>query len=253
MNDLGTILIISFLHQLAFNAGTFFLALYYQAVNGSSPLAAGMRMLPYSLGASLASMPVACFVSYRQRKTKSTSAQKIVIMVGLAVATTGFGLMISLSNHTSVVLQEIAPLVAGIGIGMLFHTPYQVLTRALRPDDIASATSAFFLVRFTGATCGLAVAGAVFNGRLSHSDYAELLGSATSIDLRALARLEPLRIRAEVLGVVSSAIQLIWIVCTPCLALALVISPLIKTVSTDSTDQGRVSVQRQDDEKQSQV
>lgn len=48
-----------------------------------------------------------------------------------------------------------APLVAGIGIGMLFHAPYQVLTKALHSEDIASATSAFFLVRFTGATCGL--------------------------------------------------------------------------------------------------
>ena len=133
--------------------------------------------------------------------------------------------MIALNEHTPVALQEIAPLVAGIGIGMLFHSPYQVLTRALHPEDIASATSAFFLVRFTGATCGLvsepvidelrvlskfypqAVGAAVFNGRLSHSDYVELLGSATSIDLRALAKLQPDLLREEVLGVVSSALQ----------------------------------------------
>ncbi|KAL5535227.1 hypothetical protein ACEPAF_3321 [Sanghuangporus sanghuang] len=233
----ATILIISFLHNFAFNAGTFFLALYYQAVNGSSGLEAGMRMLPYSLGASLASMPAAWSIAYWQRRTKSTIGLKFVIVTGLAVAATGFGLLIALNVHTPVALQEIAPLVAGIGIGMLFHSPYQVLTRALRPEDIASATSAFFLVRFTGATCGLAVGAAVFNGRLSHSDYAKLLGSATSIDLRALAKLQPLLLREEVLGVVSSAIQSIWIVCTPCLALALLISPLIKVATTESMDQ----------------
>ena len=60
-----------------------------------------------------------------------------------------------LSYRTAIALQEIAPLVAGIGIGMLFHAPYQILTKALPSDNIASATSAFFLVRFTGATCGL--------------------------------------------------------------------------------------------------
>jgi hypothetical protein len=38
---------------------------------------------------------------------------------------------------------------------MLFHAPYQIFTRALKPHEIATGTSAFFLVRFTGATIGL--------------------------------------------------------------------------------------------------
>ncbi|PAV21863.1 MFS general substrate transporter [Pyrrhoderma noxium] len=229
----GTILIISFLHNFAFNAGTFFLALYYQAVNGSSALEAGLRMLPYSLGSSLASMPTAWFIAAYQCRTKTTAGQKIVIIIGLAIATIGFGLLTALSNNTPTTLQEIAPLIAGIGIGMLFHSPYQVLTKALHPEDIASATSAFFLVRFTGATCGLAVASAVFNERLALSDYAELLGSAASIDLRSLAKLRPIAVREDVLKTVASAIQFIWIVCTPCLGVGLLISPLIKTTSTE--------------------
>ena len=65
------------------------------------------------------------------------------------------GLLIILNERTSVALQEVAPLFAGIGIGMLFHAPYQVLLKSLKADDMASATGAFFLVRFTGATCGL--------------------------------------------------------------------------------------------------
>jgi hypothetical protein len=51
--------------------------------------------------------------------------------------------------------QVLFPLVAGVGIGMLFHAPYQIFTRALKPHELASGTSAFFLVRFTGATMGL--------------------------------------------------------------------------------------------------
>ncbi len=76
---------------------------------------------------------------------------KVFIMVSDICA----GLMIMLNEHTSVALQELAPLLAGIGIGMLFHAPYQLLTIALGPKGIACATSAFFLVRFTGSTCGL--------------------------------------------------------------------------------------------------
>ena len=60
-----------------------------------------------------------------------------------------------LHEHAHVYSQIIFPLVAGIGVGMGFHAPYQVFTRALKPQEIASGTSAFFLVRFTGATVGL--------------------------------------------------------------------------------------------------
>jgi hypothetical protein len=65
------------------------------------------------------------------------------------------GVLIILDNESSTAVQEIAPLFAGIGIGMLFHAPFQILSMALDPNELASATSAFFLVRFNGATCGL--------------------------------------------------------------------------------------------------
>lgn len=60
-----------------------------------------------------------------------------------------------LNEHASVASQITFPLLAGIGLGMLFHAPYQVFTRALKPTELATGTSAFFLVRFTGATVGL--------------------------------------------------------------------------------------------------
>ena len=53
-------------------------------------------MLPYSLGSSLASMPAAWFIAYRQRKGKSMSAQKGVISLGLAIAIVGFGMFSSI-------------------------------------------------------------------------------------------------------------------------------------------------------------
>lgn len=65
------------------------------------------------------------------------------------------GLLLLLNERTPSALQIATPLIAGIGVGMLFHAPYQLLTRFLPPAEIASATSAFFLVRFTGSTTGL--------------------------------------------------------------------------------------------------
>jgi hypothetical protein len=60
-----------------------------------------------------------------------------------------------LNERAPITMQEMFPLIAGIGLGMLFHAPYQVFTRALKPQELATGTSAFFLVRFTGATVGL--------------------------------------------------------------------------------------------------
>ena len=60
-----------------------------------------------------------------------------------------------LNEEANVAAQVVFPLIAGIGIGMLFHAPYQVFTRSLKPWELATGTSAFFLVRFTGATLGL--------------------------------------------------------------------------------------------------
>jgi len=63
--------------------------------------------------------------------------------------------MITLNEHSGVVVQEIYPLIAGLGIGVLFHTAFQVVTISLPRSDLAQATGAFFLIRFIGTTAGL--------------------------------------------------------------------------------------------------
>lgn len=67
-----------------------------KTVNQLSPLEAGMRLLPYSLGSSLASLPAAWFIGYWQRKGHKISGPKLVICLGLLIATVGFGRCICL-------------------------------------------------------------------------------------------------------------------------------------------------------------
>ncbi|KAI6031973.1 amino acid permease ScVBA-like protein [Pisolithus microcarpus] len=229
------ILVITFLHNFAFNAGTFYLALYFQAnsrpytsrikaVNGLTPLNAGIHMLPYSLGSSLASMPAAWLIGYFQKKTGDTSGQKWIITMGLLISTVGFGLLTLLGDVTSPALQISLPLIAGTGIGMLFHAPYQVFARALDPATLATGTSAFFLVRFTGATIGLAVAGLVYNETFMRGMPAAYQIQPSSIDWTTLHLIEPTSLRLEVLHAVAVAIKMIWVVCTPLLGFAFLVS-----------------------------
>jgi hypothetical protein len=87
---------------------------------------------------------------------------------------------------------------------MLFHAPYQALTSVLSPKELASGTGAFFLVRFTGATVGLAcvlliaihllsidiiraqsIAGAIFQSSISrnvlHDKFLTPFSTSTSL------------------------------------------------------------------------
>ena len=152
-----------------------------------------MTMLPYSLGSSLASMPSelssslrhllnldaiglsSCLAHrvlstaqsrHRQPKVHHLRRPRPVVdrlRYGRSIVSAAIspgtddtpGLMMLLSDTSPRSTQIAFPLIAGVGLGMLFHAPYQVFTRALRRQEVASGTSAFFLVRFTGATVGL--------------------------------------------------------------------------------------------------
>jgi hypothetical protein len=132
------------------------------------------------------------------------------------------GLLALLDEHASNVAQITLPLISGIGLGMLFHAPYQVFARGVEPGELATGTSAFFLVRFTGATVGLvrfihrlrltstliamkAVAGAIFTARAFDRLPSQI--SQSSIDYSQLNSLEPLTFRWQTLSIVSSSIQ----------------------------------------------
>ncbi|KAJ3893699.1 amino acid permease ScVBA-like protein [Lentinula edodes] len=229
-----TILVIVFLHNFAFNAGTFYLALFYQltgqwhfqAADGYSPLEAGVQMLPYSLGASLASMPTAWFISWWQKRRRDTSGQNLVISIGFLISALGFALLNMLNEDSRMLFQDVFPLIAGVGMGILFHAPYQVFGRAFKSSELGTCTSAFFLVRFTGATVGISVAGAVFDARMASRITLNMGIDAlsSSIDYSTLKDIQPLSLRADVLHIVSTSIQAVWIVCTPLLGVAFLAS-----------------------------
>ncbi|KAF5384728.1 hypothetical protein D9757_006210 [Collybiopsis confluens] len=244
-----TILVIAFLHNFVFNAGTFYLALFYQAADGYSPLQAGIQMLPYSLGASLASMPTAWFISWWQKRRRDTSGQNIAISAGFLISALGFGLLNILDENSHMTLQIMFPLISGVGLGILFHAPYQVFGKAFKPSELATCTSAFFLVRFTGATVGLAVAGAIFDARMASRITPEMgidfFGS--SIDFNILKSIQPASLRAEILHIVSSSIQTVWIVCTPLLGVAFLLSFLLGKFSIEDVHVHVVSEEKEDE------
>ncbi|KAK0245959.1 amino acid permease ScVBA-like protein [Armillaria nabsnona] len=252
------ILVVTFVHNFAYNAGLFYLAFFFQSVDNYTPLQAGIRLLPFSLGSSLASMPAAWFIAYWQSRRRDLSGQNWIMSLGLLISTVGFGevsvtsydinhahsqkpgLLILLKAEAPEALEVLFPLICGIGMGVMLHAPYQIFVRTLKSQELATGTSAFFLVRFTGATVGLAVAGSIFYARASSrlpSDLPiEIQGS--SLDFSGLNSIEPMSLRWEVLNIVATSVQTIWVVCTPCLGLAFLLSLLVRTLPIDRTPEG---------------
>ncbi|KAJ3918183.1 major facilitator superfamily domain-containing protein [Lentinula edodes] len=172
---------------------------HFQAADGYSPLEAGVQMLPYYLGASLASMPTAWFISWWQKRRRDTSGQNLVISIGFLISALGFALLNSLNEDSRMSFQDVFPFIAGVGMGIL----------AFKSSELGTCTSAFFLVRFTGATVGIVCC--LFVSILRPNCYYAY----------TLKDIQPLSLRADVL---PYGVNAVWIVCTPLLGVAFLVS-----------------------------
>ncbi|EJD55395.1 MFS general substrate transporter [Auricularia subglabra TFB-10046 SS5] len=228
----------SFLITFAFNAGTFYLAVYAQA-RGASPLEAGYFLLPYSLGSSAISIPTAILIDRAQRGAgKTTLPPKIAFVLGLGVSSVGFGLMTMLNIRSTAFERAFYPLVAGLGIGMTLHSPFQILTNAVGPEKLAATTGAFFLVRFIATTIGVSTAGVIFTTMLQGSLPPNFSVDDVVSDLRGLVDIQDALTREHVLAAVSRALSVIWTVCCPMVGLACFAAIFIRvTVVRGSEDE----------------
>ena len=161
-------------------------------------------------------------------------------------------LLYLLGRDTRIIMQSFLPLVAGFGVGMLFHAPYQALISALSPKELAAGTGAFFLVRFTGATVGLvrkflsllsisfeltcscsqSVAGAIYESSISrngvslaHSSASRSLGQVPTSTILAF-RVRQDAVRHLAILNIDCRVQDVWTMCAPCLGGALLVRPI---------------------------
>lgn len=69
-------------------------------------------------------------------------------------------------NETSCKFMELSiPLIAGLGMGLLFRSPFAAMEKAVPEKDRAPMTACFFLVRFIGTSVGLVSVFWVFSSR----------------------------------------------------------------------------------------
>jgi predicted MFS family arabinose efflux permease len=103
----------------------------YQTVSGMRPLAAGIRLLPYSLGAAVGSV-LASVASSKKRVAVSH-----ILFVGATLQVVGLTLLSTLASSSEIPNRILAfECLAGVGMGInfgviVFATPFVVDSRDL--------------------------------------------------------------------------------------------------------------------------
>ncbi|KAL1735346.1 major facilitator superfamily domain-containing protein [Schizophyllum commune] len=210
----GLILLSSFLHAVTFFEGAYYLPLYYQIL-GSSATGAGVRMIPFSLGAALMSAASGIIVS-------KTGDYRWLMMITYAVFCLGYGLMTMLDDQSSNAVKEILPLIAALGLGANFQQA------AMPIKDMATSTGAFAFIRTIGGTVGVSIGQTIFtstlNNRLSKIPNNPYAGSpgGYSEDVRQLKNIADPVLRQQVIHAFSRGVSTIWIASTPMVGVAFI-------------------------------
>jgi len=147
----------------------FLLAQYFQAGLGYSPLAAGLRTLPWT-AAPMVVAPIAGMLAPRL-------GVRPLLVGGLALQAAGL-LWLSFGVSSETTYGELVPglLLAGIGMGLTYAPSATAVLADMAPDDHGTASSLNATMREVGGALGVAVLVAVFTaagGTLTPEGYVD--------------------------------------------------------------------------------
>ena len=173
----------AFLMSGAIFAAGFFVAQYFQFALGYSPLATGVRLLPWFATPMLVS-PVAGALSDRV-------GRRPVIASGLLLQAIGFGwVALKASAGGNSLGLVLALLVAGVGISMALPTVPTAVLSAVAPAEMGKASGISNMMQRFGAVFAIAIASSVFaaNGHLGSpasvtSGFRPAMAVATALSL----------------------------------------------------------------------
>jgi EmrB/QacA subfamily drug resistance transporter len=145
----------AFLMSGSIFAAGFFVAQYFQFARGYSPLATGVRLLPW-LATPMVISPVAGALSDR-------IGRRQVIVAGLFLQAAGFGWVAFTASASGATLGLVLALVvAGIGISMALPTVPTAVLGSVAPDEMGKASGISNMMQRFGAVFAIAIASSVF-------------------------------------------------------------------------------------------
>ncbi|HET6876327.1 MAG TPA: MDR family MFS transporter [Jatrophihabitans sp.] len=224
--------------------GLMSIPLYLQIVKGASPTKSGLLVLPLVAGIMTASLLSGII-------TSKTGRYKIFPIIGSALLVVGMLLMSTVSADTTLWLTDLYMIVFGAGLGLNMQTIVLAMQNAVSPRDMGVATSSTTFFRQMGGTLGTAVfLSILFSSAASkvssayakarttpafqqavqaHPDQLAALKGTNLNDTANLHQLAPALAQPFREGF-SSAMDLVFLVGAAVLAVAFVLSLMLKEV-----------------------
>ncbi|MFE3195225.1 MFS transporter [Nocardia sp. NPDC059240] len=172
---------------LTFSLGVFgsifLLAQYFQVVQGYSPLAAGVRTLPWTM-APMVVAPLSGLVVDRVGARTLIGVGQVLLSIALFWMALATGVH---SDYSSFVLPFI---LGGIGMGLTFAPTATAVMARTAPADQGMASGANNTIREVGVALGVAVLASVFASRgsyLTPQDYVDGLIPAVKVGAAVVA------------------------------------------------------------------
>ncbi|MCX5411792.1 MDR family MFS transporter [Streptomyces sp. NBC_00059] len=218
--------VIGFMAGFVMFGAVLFLPLYQQSVQGASATNSGLLLLPMLLAMMVVSLIAG-------RVTTSTGKYRIFPIIGSALMVTGLFLLSTMDTGTTRLTSGVYMAVLGAGMGFLMQITMLVAQNSVELKDMGVASSATTLFRTLGSSFGVAIMGALFNGRVQDEMAARGGGGATDrsaqLDAPSLAKL-PDAVREAYEYAVASGTHIAFLVGGSVAVTALVASVFVKEV-----------------------
>lgn len=168
---------------MALFGGISLLPLYLQIVKGSTPTAAGLQLLPLTVGLMVASIISGQLIS-------RTGKYRIFPIIGATLILIGLILFSRVNADTPLVQTSIVMFIFGFGLGNTLQPLVLAMQNAVPPRDIGVATSSATFFRQMGGTLGVAVFLSILFGALP-GRLTTAIGQLSPADRAALAKAAP--------------------------------------------------------------
>lgn len=165
-----------------------FVPLYQQAVQGASPTASGLLLLPMLGSLSLVNVIAGKIIN-------RTGRYRVLLLVGGALLTVGMLLLSRSGPDTGLLLVGVYTALYGAGVGLLLSTTMLVSQQSVTQSDLGVASSTITLTRTIGGSFGLAIGGVLFAAQvrtgMAASGAGSAVGSGGQLDSESQRALPP--------------------------------------------------------------
>ena len=212
----------------------YFLPLYFEAVQGYTPIVSGVALFPATLTVAPVSIVSGIIITM-------TGDFHAVTWVGWIATTLGCGIMCLLDVDTSIPKWIFLCLVAGIGLGLLYTSLAFVNQSDSKDEDMAFAISLFVFARAIGQCLGVAICGVIFQNQMKKNlqNIPALASRATEYSRDASSLVQTIKFlpagkeKNDLIQAYADSLQIVWAVMCALSASALIGSIFMRRKSLD--------------------